>query len=46
VAERAVAKGVSLISIKPVFKPGPLDEKRAAAFLNLPENQRYPSRMA
>jgi predicted aldo/keto reductase-like oxidoreductase len=30
----------------PIFKPGPIDEKRAAAFLDLPEAQRYPSRLA
>jgi predicted aldo/keto reductase-like oxidoreductase len=30
----------------PIFKPGPFDEKRAAAFLDLPEDQRYPSRLA
>lgn len=29
----------------PIFKPGPLDEKRADAFLDLPEDQRYPSRL-
>lgn len=33
-------------SCTPIFKPGPLDEKRAAAFLDLPENQRYPPRMS
>ncbi len=30
----------------PIFKPGPLDEKRAAAFLDLPEGQVYPARPA
>jgi predicted aldo/keto reductase-like oxidoreductase len=34
------------LSCTPIFKPGPLDEKRAAAFLDLPEHQRYPSRMS
>ncbi|MCU0778898.1 MAG: aldo/keto reductase [Akkermansiaceae bacterium] len=33
-------------SCTPIFKPGPIDEKRAAAFLDLPEDQRYPSRMS
>ena len=33
-------------SCVPIFKPGPLDEKRAEAFLNLPEDQRYPSRIS
>lgn len=31
-------------SCVPIFKAGPADEKRAAAFLTLPESQRYPSR--
>jgi predicted aldo/keto reductase-like oxidoreductase len=30
----------------PIFKPGPLDEKRAAAFIDLPEDQRYPARLS
>ena len=30
----------------PIFKPGPHDEKRANAFLDLPEHERYPSRTA
>ena len=33
-------------SCTPIFKPGPLDEKRAAAFLELPETERYPSRVS
>ncbi len=33
-------------SCTPIFKPGPIDEKRAAAFLALPEDQRYPARMS
>lgn len=33
-------------SCTPIFKPGPIDEKRAAAFLDLPEHQRYPSRVS
>ena len=30
----------------PIFKPGPIDEKRANAFLDLPEPARYPARPA
>jgi hypothetical protein len=30
-------------SCTPIFKAGPIDEKRAAAFLDMRENQRYPT---
>jgi hypothetical protein len=33
-------------SCVPIFKPGPLDDARANAFLDLPESQRYPARMS
>jgi len=32
-------------SCTPIFKPGPLDEKRANAFLDLPQDPCYPSRL-
>lgn len=49
-ADVALANGVSLEALAHtctlIVKPGPLDEKRAEAFLDLPAHEIYPMRIS